>query len=131
MVLCPQSILCLPEKSGSFFTQGHIDFMSYDLVDLKLLVSIVEHGTLGKAAVSNSLASSSASARLNKLESSLGATLFVRHRRGLSLTSAGGVVFRHARAILNKVAEFDEKLASSARNGCPRQSACHSDGVCQ
>jgi len=90
--------------------------MAYDLVDLKLLVSIVEHGTLSKAAARNSLASSSASARLTKLESELGTTLFIRHRRGLTLTSAGHVVFRHAIKVLDKVTDFDEELRSISEN---------------
>lgn len=90
--------------------------MSYDLVDLKLLVSIVEHGTLTKAAASNALASSTVSARLNKLESNLGVDLFYRHRRGLGLTNAGNVVFRHAMMVLNKVSEFDDALLSHLEN---------------
>lgn len=94
--------------------------MTYDLVDLKLLASIVEHGTLTKAAARNSLASSSASARLNKLESELGTVLFIRHRRGLTLTGAGRVVFRHAMKVLNKVTEFDEELLSRSENNCLR-----------
>ena len=90
--------------------------MTYDLADLKLLVSIVEHGTLTEAAARNSLACSSASARLTKLQSELETTLFIRHRRGLTLTSAGSVVFRHALKVLDKVTEFDEKLRSISEN---------------
>lgn len=84
--------------------------MSYDLVDLKLLAAIAEHGTLRAAAAQNCLASSSASQRLSKLESELGVTLFVRHRRGLELTSAGKVALRHVRVVLNSISLIGNEI---------------------
>ncbi|MBT9520308.1 MAG: LysR family transcriptional regulator [Dechloromonas sp.] len=84
--------------------------MTYDLVDLKLLAAIAEHGTLRAAAAQNCLASSSASQRLSKLESELGVALFVRHRRGLELTSAGKVALRHAGVVLNTIGLIDDEI---------------------
>jgi len=85
--------------------------MPYDLVDLKLLAAIAQHGTLKEAAAQNCLASSSASQRLNKLESALGVVLFVRHRRGLELTSAGKVALHHAGIVLNTISQIEDEIS--------------------
>lgn len=69
--------------------------MNYDLTDLKLVRLIAEHGSLRNAASAARLSPSSASARLCRLESELGVTLFFRHRRGLTPTRAGSVALRH------------------------------------
>lgn len=86
--------------------------MTFDLVDLRILRVIAERGTLRQAALATGLAQSSASHRIKKLEATLGTTLFVRHRRGLTLTSAGNVVLRHAVMVLSKVSEMDEEISS-------------------
>lgn len=90
--------------------------MTYDLVDLKLLEAIAELGTLKEAAAQNCLAPSSASQRLNKLESALGVVLFVRHRRGLTLTSAGKVALRHVGIVLNKIGQLDDEISPQKNN---------------
>lgn len=84
--------------------------MAYDLVDLKLLEAIAELGTLKEAAARNRLAPSSASQHLHKLESALGVALFVRHRRGLTLTRAGKVALRHAEMVLGKIGQLDDEI---------------------
>lgn len=90
--------------------------MTYDLVDLKLLEAIAEFGTLKEAAAQNCLAPSSASQRLNKLESALGVVLFVRHRRGLKLTSAGKVALRHAVVVLSTIGQLDDEISLHKNN---------------
>jgi len=84
--------------------------MTYSLLDLKLMASIAEHGTLREAASENCLAISSASKRIAQLESSLGCALFVRHRRGLNLTEAGAVALRHSKAVLSKLSLMEEEM---------------------
>jgi DNA-binding transcriptional LysR family regulator len=85
--------------------------MAYDLIDLKLLVSVADHGTLRQAAAENCLATSSASKRLTNLELSLGYVLFVRHRRGLTLTVPGQIALRHAREVLAQIARLEASLS--------------------
>ena len=88
--------------------------MAYDLIDLQLLVSIAERGTLRQAAAENSLASSSASKRIADLEQALGSPLFLRHRRGLTLTNAGQIVARHACRVFAEIGRMDAELSTNA-----------------
>jgi len=88
--------------------------MTYDLLDLKLLLSIAERGTLAQAAAENALAISSASKRMADLELELGSALFLRHRRGLTLTNAGQIVARHACRVFAELGRMDTELSTNA-----------------
>jgi len=74
-----------------------------DLVSLSLFSLIVRSGSISKGAELAHLAIGAASRRIADLESAIGAALFERHSRGITLTAAGEALMRHAQRILNDV----------------------------
>lgn len=77
--------------------------MRFDLVDLRLLVAIVEAGSISKGAEAAHLALASASARVSGMEAALGASLLTRGRRGVMPTAAGRSLLHHARQICAQI----------------------------
>lgn len=63
-----------------------------DLVSLDLLLSVVELGSVGKAAAAHGISTPSASARLSRLERQLAVPVLVRSTRGTTLTPAGEAI---------------------------------------
>jgi DNA-binding transcriptional LysR family regulator len=74
-----------------------------DLVSLSLFALIVRSGSISKGAELAHLAIGAASKRIADLESTIGAELFERHSRGITLTAAGEALKLHAQRILNDV----------------------------
>jgi len=74
-----------------------------DLVSLSLFALIVRSGSISKGAELAHLAIGAASKRIADLESTIGAELFERHSRGITLTAAGEALTLHAQRILNDV----------------------------
>lgn len=74
-----------------------------DLTDLDLAVAVADTGSITHGATRAHLSLPAASARIRGLEQTLGAGLFERHRRGVTPTSAGALLVRHARPILRDV----------------------------
>jgi DNA-binding transcriptional LysR family regulator len=81
--------------------------------DLLLFVRAADCGGLSAAARELDIAPAAASAALKRLETALGARLFVRSTRSLRLTTDGERYLVHARAVLLAV---DEGAASVARD---------------
>ena len=86
-----------------------------DLRQLRYFVGIVQAGSLSRAADQMHVAQSAISHHLASLESELGRQLVTRGPKGILLTEAGGVLYRHAEAILRQV-EFAKQDALSAQN---------------
>jgi molybdate transport repressor ModE-like protein len=84
--------------------------MRFDLVDLRLFVSVVEQGSLTRGARAMNLALASASERISGMEDVLGAQLLERTRRGVQATAAGTALVRHARLILFQVEQMRGEL---------------------
>lgn len=74
-----------------------------DLTDMRLVLSVVEHGSFTQGARVMNLALASVSERVARIEAELGAPLFERSRRGVHTTAAGEALARHARLILRQV----------------------------
>ncbi len=89
--------------------------MRYSLVDLKLVVAIADAGNVSRGAARCHLAPSSASERLRQLEDSLGAALFRREARGVTLTRAGRVMLEHCRRCLAELEQMHADLAPYAQ----------------
>lgn len=83
-----------------------------NLKQLKYFLAIAEHGTFLKASEKVFIAQSALSHQIALLEEELGAVLFHRSRRGVTLTEAGEVLMAHARSILRQVDDARESLAS-------------------
>lgn len=86
--------------------------MRFDLTDMRLFLTVVEQGSLTKGAEAMHLALASVSERISGMESSLGAQLLERNRRGVTTTAAGDALVRHARKILNQVEQMRGELRS-------------------
>ncbi|MFT4065505.1 LysR family transcriptional regulator [Paraburkholderia sp.] len=82
-----------------------------DLVTLRLFIAVVEEASIGKAAEREHLAPSAVSKRLADLELALGVPLLERHRRGVTLTSAGEALLSHSRRILRDLTRLESEMA--------------------
>ncbi len=78
---------------------------------MRILVRVVDSGSFSAAARHLGVAPSSVSRQINELEEDLGAILFARTTRKLSLTEAGQLYYERASGIINEVDEA--KLALS------------------
>jgi len=88
--------------------------MRYDLTDLRLFVAIAEARNLTRGADRAHLAPSSASHRVQSLENTLGAPLFIRRARGVDLTRAGEALLRHARQVFAQLEQMHADLVPFA-----------------
>lgn len=84
-----------------------------DLRQLRYFVGIVQEGSLTRAADQLHVSQSAISHHLATLESELNSQLVTRGPKGISLTDAGSILYRHAEAILRHV-EFAKQDAMSA-----------------
>jgi LysR family nitrogen assimilation transcriptional regulator len=74
-----------------------------DLRQLRYFVGIVQAGSLSRAAEKLHVAQSAISHHLASLETELGRQLVTRGPRGVVLTEAGTILYRHAEAILRQI----------------------------
>jgi DNA-binding transcriptional LysR family regulator len=85
-----------------------------DLVSLSLFTLVVRTGSISKGAELAHLAVGAASKRISDLEAAVGAELFDRHSRGVTLTAAGEALHRHAQRILHDVDQLSAELSDHA-----------------
>lgn len=88
--------------------------MSFD--QLESFVAIAETGKLARAAERLHITQPPLSRRIRALEEELGARLFVREARGMSLTEAGVVLLPRARAVLGTLRDAAEEVRALARH---------------
>jgi DNA-binding transcriptional LysR family regulator len=89
--------------------------MRLDLTDMRLFLTIVEHGSLTKGAQAMNLSLASVSERVSGMESTLGVPLLERTRRGVHTTAAGEALVRHAHLILGQVEQMRGELRTYAQ----------------
>ncbi|MFB3100246.1 MAG: LysR family transcriptional regulator [Gammaproteobacteria bacterium] len=87
------------------------------LAGMRVFARVVEAGSFSEAGRQLGLAPSSVSRQINELEDSLGALLFQRTTRKLSLTEAGELYYERTTSIVTEVDEA--KLAISQLDGTP------------
>lgn len=85
-----------------------------DLVSLSLFGLVVRTGSISRGAELAHLAVGAASKRISDLEDAVGAELFERHSRGVTLTLAGQALHRHAQRILADVDHLAADLSDHA-----------------
>ena len=83
-----------PLKMSGTFNKVHL-IRQVDLFTLKLFLSVVEEGQVGRAAARENIAASAATKRVQDLEEIVGVPLFDRNPRGVIPTAAGLVLARH------------------------------------
>ncbi len=89
--------------------------MHYDLTDLRLFLNVGEALNLTRAAEKCFLSAPSASLRIKQLEESLQTPLLLRQAKGLQLTQAGEVLFKHARIVLQQLEVLHADLRPYAK----------------
>ena len=89
--------------------------MTPELRQLRYFVAIAEEGSLTRAAARLHIAQQSLSQQVRTLEAQLGATLFERSSRGVTLTDVGAVLLREARPVLARAERAAEAVRRAAR----------------
>lgn len=74
---------------------------------LKTFISVAEHGSLSKAAVALRSSQPTVGRHIQELQQQLGVELFVRHARGLDLSSHGAALYDMAQEVRRGVARFE------------------------
>ena len=87
------------------------------VVGMRIFTRVIEAGSFSEAGRQLGVAPSSVSRQINELEDSLGALLFQRTTRKLSLTEAGELYYERATRIITEIDEA--KLAISQLDGTP------------
>lgn len=82
-----------------------------DLYQLQLFLSVVETGSVTKAAAANGLTAGAVSQQLAKLSQTLRTELFVKAGRGLRLSPSGQHLASHAGHILGQIRSLSEDFA--------------------
>ena len=85
-----------------------------DLFSLSLFTQIARSGSISGGASLANLAVGAASKRITDLEAAVGAPLFERHSRGITLTVAGHALQLHAQRILSNVDQLAADLSDYA-----------------
>ncbi|MBS27660.1 MAG: hypothetical protein CL566_01860 [Alphaproteobacteria bacterium] len=83
---------------------------------LQNFLRVAQAGKLGQAAAELNIAQPALSRQIALLEADIGAQLFVRHRRGVTLTEAGLLFRDHARAILASVDQARAEVSSTGES---------------
>ncbi len=84
-----------------------------ELRQLRYFVSIVDHGSLSRAALVLHIAQPALTQQLRQLEDELGAQLLHRSAQGVLSTDAGKIFYQHAQAILKQVADAKSAVTQS------------------
>lgn len=87
--------------------------MSFTLRQIRYFVAVAESGSISRAARQLSVSQSAATEAVKELEGDLGTPLLERSGRGVALTHRGQVFLRHARRILEEVADARRTLPGS------------------
>lgn len=88
--------------------------MTFDLNQLKAFTAIVATGSLGRAADLMNLTQPALSRTVRRLEARVGAPLFERHSKGMSLTDIGRALLPHA-TLLGREAEIAREEIDAVR----------------
>jgi DNA-binding transcriptional LysR family regulator len=88
--------------------------MRFDLTDLGLFRHVVEAGSITRGAERAHLALAAASTRIRQMEDTLGASLLLRSRAGVTPTQAGRTLLQHARTMLAQAERLREDLGAYA-----------------
>jgi LysR family transcriptional regulator, low CO2-responsive transcriptional regulator len=86
-----------------------------DLYKLEIFVYVAEEGSFSGVAERLLMTQSGVSQHISKLEATLGTHLFVRARRGVTLTVAGKRLYEYAQRILALVAETENAITDVAK----------------
>jgi LysR family transcriptional regulator, low CO2-responsive transcriptional regulator len=89
-----------------------MDFPMLSLYKLEIFVAVVQAGSFSAAAQRFPMTQPAISQHIQDLENSLGTALFVRGRRGVTLTPAGETLFEYTQQIRRLVAEAESRVTN-------------------
>lgn len=96
--------------------------LHFDLFDLMLFIRVAHARSLTQGASEANISVAAASMRIKNLERALGAQIFNRTQRGVSLTESGRILEAHAREVLRHIdqlycdlGEFSQEMAGHVR----------------
>jgi DNA-binding transcriptional LysR family regulator len=101
----------------------------FDFITLKLVVTCAQTENLTAAAQSSHIALAAASRRIKELEEALGAQLFKRHAKGLTITPAGRIVVKHALAVVQSMDQLGAEISDLNRGGARHLKMCASSAA--
>lgn len=84
--------------------------MDQNLSQYRIFYEVAKAGNISKAAKELYISQPAISKSISKLEDSLGTTLFSRNSRGVQLTAEGQVLFSHASAAFEALAQGEQEL---------------------
>ncbi|REE77739.1 DNA-binding transcriptional LysR family regulator [Paenibacillus taihuensis] len=84
-----------------------------DSSDLRIFRIVAREGSITQAAARLGFVQSNVTARIKRLESELGTTLFFRHNRGMKLTSTGKILLSYADRIVGLLEEATQALSAT------------------
>jgi DNA-binding transcriptional LysR family regulator len=87
-----------------------------DFRHLRSFIAVAEELSVTKAAARLHISQPPLSRQIQQLEQEVGVTLFVRHRHGVTLTSAGQRLLDKARTLTAAAADFYETASEAARD---------------
>jgi DNA-binding transcriptional LysR family regulator len=87
--------------------------------DLRVFQMVAREGSITKAALRMGYVQSNVTARVQQLESELGTPLFLRHNRGMTLSSGGKTLLAYADKIVGLLDEATKALSSSSEPSGP------------
>ena len=86
--------------------------MRIDPFSLELFISVVQEGSIARAASRNHIAASALSRRIADLESAMGLALLIRSPSGVELTEAGRHAFSRAVSVHDQLQSFAREVQS-------------------
>src|SRR5206468_6591519 len=87
-----------------------------DLLTLKLFLSAIEEGQIGRAAERENLVPSAATRRIQELEDLAGTRLLDRSAKGVVASPAGQVVARHAKTVIDALTAMRREVVALTRS---------------
>jgi DNA-binding transcriptional LysR family regulator len=102
--------------------------MRFDLLSLKLFVTVCEQQSISRTADIEHIAASAVSKRMSDLEAIVKTPLFMRSQKGLDMMPAAHDLLKHARVVLRDLGQLENEMMDHAmgRRGDVRLHACHS-----
>jgi DNA-binding transcriptional LysR family regulator len=91
--------------------------MTVELRQMRHVIALAEHGTLGRAAVALGMTQPALTRSLKVLEHQVGATLFERSKAGVAPTDEGRLLVQRAREVVQLADRFEHDLVRSRPAG--------------
>ena len=85
-------------------------------LELKIFREVAKAGSISKAAENMSYVQSNITTHIKKLEKELNSVLFVRHNKGITLTSEGKKLLFYANSILDLIDEATYEFQQDKRD---------------